>query len=260
MTERVAVTMAGDDEKQYHIGLKKGELAELIMLCGDVDRLDFGKKLFDNIEFETQRREFRTITGTVMDKRMSLMSTGIGPDNTEIAVIEASQITSNPTFIRVGSCGGLQSFLKPGDLIVSTGSIAYENTSSFFVPDCFPAIAHHDVVQMLAQACQKLNYVHHVGLTATTPGFYGSQGRSIGKFQPLEGFYIEELEKWNVLNFEMEASCLFRLAMISGARAGAICVCFNNRITDQVIGKNEKHKAEENCIRAAMEALANLES
>ncbi len=258
MTEESAITMADDEGRRYHLGLKKGELAQRIMLCGDVDRVDVGKKLFESVEFETRQREFRTITGMFGGKRMSLMSTGIGPDNTEIAVIECGQIVEKPVFIRVGSCGGLQEYLRPGDLVISTGSIAYENTSTYFVPECFPAIADYHIMQNLISACQKLELKHHIGLTATMPGFYGSQGRSTGKFQPLEDFRIEELQRWNVLNFEMETSCLFRLAMIGGARAGAICACFNNRITDEVIGVEDKHKAEEGCLRAAMTALTTL--
>ncbi len=255
--ESNAETMADKEGRQYHIGLKKGELANRMILTGDPDRIEICKELFDTIELETQNREYRCITGTAHGTRMSLLSTGIGPDNTEIAVIECSQITENPIFIRAGSCGSLQDFVKPADQIISTGSIAYENTSSFFVPDCFPAIASHDVILELERACNELELKHHVGLTATTPGFYGSQGRSIGKFEPLP-FKIEDLQKWNVLNFEMEASCLFRLAMISGARAGAICAAYNNRITNEMISKEQKKPAQEGTIKAAMLALSRL--
>ena len=249
--------MADKEGRQYHIGLKKGELANRIMLTGDPDRIEVGRKLFDTIECETQRREYRCLTGTAFGTRMSLLSTGIGPDNTEIAVIEASQIVDNPVFIRTGSCGCLQDFVRPADQVISTGSIAYENTSNYFVPDCFPAIASIDVVLELEKACKELGMKNHTGLTATTPGFYGSQGRSIGKFEPLP-FKIEDLQKWNVLNFEMEASCLFRLATISGARAGAICVAYNNRITDEMITPEQKGPAQEGAIKAAMLALSRL--
>jgi len=252
-----AETMSDSEGRQYHIGLKKGELASRIMLAGDPDRIEIGKKLFDKIELETRRREFRCITGTVNGARMSLLSTGIGPDNTEIAVIEACQIVKDPVFIRVGTCGALQKFVRPGDQVISTGSIAYENTSTFFVPDCFPAIASIDVVLELERACNELELEHHIGLTATTPGFYGSQGRKIGKFEPLP-FKIEDLQKWNVLNFEMESSCLFRLAMIGGAKAGTICATYNNRITDEMISSKQKKPAQEGTIRAAMLALSRL--
>jgi uridine phosphorylase len=252
-----AVTMSDAEGRQYHIGLRKGELADRIMLAGDPDRVEVGKKLFDKIEFEGQRREFRCVTGKVHGSRMSLLSTGIGPDNTEIAVIEACQIVKDPVFVRVGTCGALQKFVRPSDQVISTGSIAYENTSTFFVPECFPAIASIDVVLELERACNELGLEHHVGLTATTPGFYGSQGRAVGKFEPLP-FRIEELQKWGVLNFEMESSCLFRLAMIGGARAGTICAAYNNRATDEMISAKQKKPAQEGTIKAAMLALSRL--
>lgn len=253
-----AVTMADAEGRQHHIGLKKGELAGKILLCGDPDRIEVGRPLFDTIEGEWQRREYRTITGTYKGQRMSLMSTGIGCDNTEIAVIEASEILDSPTFIRVGSCGSIHESIRPGDLVISTGSMAFENTSTFFVPDCYPAIADYRVVRALKNAAEKLGHVHHVGLTATTSGFYGSQGRGMGKFQPLEEFTIEKLLRWQVLNFEMESSTLFRLSMLSGARAGTICAAFNNRITDKIISKEDKPIAEKKTIQTAMEALLNL--
>ena len=255
--ESNAETMADKEGRQYHIGLKKGELANKIMLAGDPDRIELGRELFDNIEIETQHREYRSITGTVHGTRMSMLSTGIGPDNTEIAVIETSQIVDDPVFIRIGTCGCLQDFVRPADQVISTGSIAYENTSTFFVPECFPAIASIDIVLKLQEACKELGIKQHTGLTATTPGFYGSQGRSIGRFEPMP-FKIEDLQKWNVLNFEMEASCLFRLAMISGARAGAICTAYNNRITNEMISNQQMKPAQEGTIKAAMLALSRL--
>ncbi len=258
MLDRNAMTMMDEDGKQFHIGMKEDDLAPLIMLCGDPDRIEVGRPLFDTVEKEFQRREYRTITGTYKGKRMSLMSTGIGADNTEIAVIEASQIVKDPIFIRVGSCGSLQKAIEPGDLVISTGSIAYENTSTFFVPECFPAIADHEVLGALIRSCKELGYTHHVGLTATTPGFYGSQGRGVGDFTPRPGFDVDELIGWGVLNFEMEASCLFRLAMITGAKAGTICAAFNNRATDKIISKEDKHPAEQRTIKAAMETLTAM--
>jgi uridine phosphorylase len=257
MKKGKAETMMDNDGRQYHIGLKKGELADRIMLAGDPDRIELGRKLFDSIELETGHREFRCITGKAHGKRMSLLSTGIGPDNTEIAVIEACQIVKKPIFIRVGSCGCLQEFVRPGDQVISTGAIAYENTSTFFVPDCFPAIASIDIVLELERACNELGLEHHVGLTATTPGFYGSQGRSVGKFHPLP-FKIEDLEKWGVLNFEMESSCLFRLAQIGGARAGTICAAYNNRITDEMISAKKMRAAQEGTLKTAMLALSRF--
>ena len=96
--------------------------------------------------------------------RLSVMSTGMGPDNTEIVVAEVLDITDQPTFVRVGSSGGLQPDIALGDLVVSTGAVRLENTTDFYVHPGYPAIAHRDVVQALEEACQQLGFAYHVGI------------------------------------------------------------------------------------------------
>jgi uridine phosphorylase len=186
------------------------------------------------------------------------MSTGIGADNTEIAVVESSQIVDSPTFVRVGSSGGIQKSIEPGSLVITTGALAMENTSEYYVPRFFPAVADFDIVAALRAACEDEGVEPHVGLTATTSSFYGSQDRTVGKFAPMNGVGLDELHRWNVLNFEMEASCLFRLAHVGGGRAGAICVTFNNRMTDEVIADKVKRRMEGKALKVAMRALARL--
>ena len=102
---RIAIPIG---ERQYHIGLGPGELAEYILLPGDPDRTARIASRFDSIELEHRHREFATVTGTYRGQRVSVVSTGIGTDNVEIVVAEILAITERPTFIRVGSCGALQ--------------------------------------------------------------------------------------------------------------------------------------------------------
>ena len=128
-------------ERQYHIGLGPGELAEYILLPGDPDRTARIATRFDSIELERQHREFATVTGQYRGQRVSVVSTGIGTDNVEIVVAEILAITERPTFIRVGSCGALQSEMSLGDLVITTGAVRLESTTSFFVHDGYPAVA-----------------------------------------------------------------------------------------------------------------------
>ena len=130
-----------EGERQYHIGLGPGDLAEYILLPGDPDRTARIATRFDSIELEQHHREFATVTGTFRGQRVSVVSTGIGTDNVEIVVAEILAITERPTFVRVGSCGSLQPEVNLGDLIVSTGAVRLEATTSFFVHDGYPAIA-----------------------------------------------------------------------------------------------------------------------
>ncbi|MEQ9715679.1 MAG: nucleoside phosphorylase [Candidatus Asgardarchaeum sp.] len=244
--------------RQYHINVAPGELAEYIILVGDPARAHKVAKFFDKIEFNTQNREFITYTGYVDNIRMSVMSTGIGQDNIEIVFIETIQVVENPTFIRVGSCGSLQEQINCGDLVISTGSVRLENTSLFFVPEGYPAVANYEVIISLIEAAEKLGYRYHVGLTASASGFYGAQGRNIPGFRLRYPNLVEELKELNVVNFEMESSALFTLSNIKSIRAGMVCAVYANRPKNEFIGPEEKVIAEEKAIKTGIEAFKIL--
>ena len=139
-------------ERQYHISLGPGELAEYILLPGDPDRTARIASRLDSIELERRHREFATVTGMYRGERVSVVSTGIGTDNVEIVVAEILAITERPTFIRVGSCGALQPEIGLGDLIISSGAVRLEATTSFFVHDGYPAIADYEAIVALVEA------------------------------------------------------------------------------------------------------------
>jgi uridine phosphorylase len=138
-------------ERQYHIALGPGELAEYILLPGDPDRTARIATRLESIEMEQRHREFASVTGTYRGERVSVVSTGIGTDNVEIVVAEILAITDRPTFVRVGSCGSLQPEVNLGDLIVSTGAVRLESTTSFFVHDGYPAVADYEAVAALIE-------------------------------------------------------------------------------------------------------------
>jgi|Deesub1362B_J571_1020462.scaffolds.fasta_scaffold11023_2 uridine phosphorylase len=260
MSEEIvgAEVVSTKEGRQYHINLAPGELAEYIILVGDPARSHKTAKFFDQILLKRENREFITYTGLIDNIKVSVISTGIGTDNVEIVVIEASQIVKNPTFIRVGSCGGLQKHINCGDLVISTGAVRFENTSLYFVPEGYPAVASYEVVLALIEAAEKLGYPYHVGLTVTASGFYGAQGRKIPGFPLRFPNLVEELAERNVLNFEMESSTLFTLACVKGFRAGTVCAVYANRPKNEFIKPKEKEKAEENCIKTGIEAVKIL--
>ena len=132
---RVAVP-AG--ERQYHIGLGPGELADYILLPGDQDRVERIAAHFDSIERTHRHREFASATGEYRGLRVTALSTGIGTDNVEIVLAEVLAISDHPTFIRIGSCGALQDGMGLGDLVISTGSVRLETTTSWFVHEGIP--------------------------------------------------------------------------------------------------------------------------
>ena len=248
-----------EEGRQYHIGLAKGDLSENIILVGDPDRPDKIREQFSEIYFETQVREFHTITGKIDNLDISIMSTGIGPSNIEICLVEIMQICKNPNIIRAGSCGGLQPFINVGDLVISTGSVRLEDTSKYFIPEGFPAIANYEVILDLTEAVEQMNIDYHIGLTASASGFYGAQGRKIPGIPIKEVNLSEDLAKVQVYNMEMEASTLFNLAQLMKFRAGMVCTVFANRTNNQFIPNDLKHKSEVYCVETAINALAILE-
>ena len=245
-------------ERQYHIGLGPGELAEYILLPGDPDRSARVGSRFDSIEFEHQHREFATVTGTYRGQRVSVVSTGIGTDNVEIVVAEILAITERPTFIRVGSCGALQPEMALGDLAITTGAVRLESTTSFFVHDGYPAVAHYEAVVALVEAAERLGHRYHVGVTATAPGFFGAQGRPIPELPIRYPDLAEDMARQRVMNFEMEASALLVLATLARCRAGVVCAVYANRTTGEFVSGDLKNEAEAACVDTGLESLAIL--
>jgi uridine phosphorylase len=245
-------------ERQYHIELGPGELAEYILLPGDPDRTSRIAARFDSIEFERRNREFASVTGQYRGQRVSVVSTGIGTDNVEIVVAEILAIVEQPTFIRVGSCGALQPEMRLGDLAISSGALRLESTTSFYVHDGYPAVADYEAVAALVEAAERLGHRYHVGVTATAPGFFGAQGRPIPQLPIRYPDLAEEMARQRVMNFEMEASALLVLASLARCRAGVVCAVYANRTTGEFISGDAKDAAEAACIETGLEGLLVL--
>ena len=245
-------------ERQYHIGLGPGELAEYILLPGDPDRTARIATRLDSIELERRNREFATVTGSYRGQRVSVVSTGIGTDNVEIVVAEILAITERPTFVRVGSCGALQPEIGLGELIITTGAVRLEATTSFFVHDGYPAVADYEAVAALVEASARLGHRAHVGITATAPGFFGAQGRPIPQLPIRYPDLAEEMARQRVLNFEMEASALLVLAGLAGSRAGVVCAVYAQRSTGDFVAGEAKEQAEVACVETGLEGLLIL--
>jgi uridine phosphorylase len=245
-------------ERQYHIGLGPGELAEYILLPGDPDRTSRIASRLESIELEQRHREFATVTGRFRGERVSVVSTGIGTDNVEIVVAEILAITERPTFIRVGSCGALQPEMSLGDLAITTGAVRLESTTSFFVHDGYPAVASYEAVAALIEAAERLGHRYHVGVTATAPGFFGAQGRPIPQLPIRYPDLAEEMARQRVMNFEMEASALLVLATLARCRAGVVCAVYANRTTGDFVSGDLKDAAEAACVETGLESLLVL--
>lgn len=247
--------------RYYHLNCGPGDLAPYILTAGDPARIRRLARRLDDIKVRRANREFLTLTGTYRGIPVSLMATGIGPDNTAIAVIEASACVSPVTFIRLGTSGGLQDFIRPGDLVITAQALRDEQTSAYYAgPEVLPQ-AHPQVLAALIQAARELGVPHHVGLTCTAADFYAGQGRVVPGFPCREPDKVARLRDLGVLNLEMEMSVYLTLAQVSSLnlRAGGVCTVVAHRLTGQALfGGRRRALAEERLLDVGLRALEIL--
>lgn len=250
------------DDRQYHIGLRPGEVAPLILMVGDPSRARrVVEAHFESFGEPICEREYVTYTGMYRGRRMSVMGTGMGAANTEIAVIELCQCFEDPTqvaMVRAGSCGGLEADLELGELVVTQAAYRMEETTLAFVGNGFPAAAHPEAVISLLWAAEELGAKHRMGITATAAGFYGAQGRELPGFPPLDPHIEDKLARQGVTNLEMETAALLTLSTLRRFRAGAVCAVYANRVRDSFIGEGEKHAAETRCVEVGLRGLSRM--
>ncbi len=242
-------------DRQYHIDFAVGEVAPFIMLVGDPARAQRVAELFDRVTHERRNREYVGYTGEHRGLALTVLATGMGPDNMEIAVVELCRCTERPTMIRCGSSGALQPSIRLGDLIIARAAYRLENTTLQYVGEGYPAAADAEVTLALIQAAEGVDAPLHVGVTATAPGFYGPQARASPGFPPRHPDLIDELSRQGVLNLEMEVSSLLTLASLRGFRAGAVCAVFANRIHHTFIAAADRPVAEQHCVELGLAAF-----
>ena len=245
--------MGDDTDRQYHIEVAPGEVAETVLLPGDPDRVDVVTDRWDEATTVADHREYRTATGRYDGAPLSVTSTGIGSPSAAIAVEELARVGAE-TFVRVGSCGTIDPDVDVGDLVITTGAVRGEGTSDEYVREDYPAVADHAVVSALVAAAERLGYPYHCGLTMSTDSFYAGQAR-----EGFEGFeaagsdtLLDDLRAANVKNVEMEASSILTLANLYGLRAGAVCTVFANRSTGEFRTEGEGRAAEVGSLAAAL--------
>jgi len=226
----------GEGGLQYHIRVKPGDVSRYILLPGDPGRVDLIAGELDDARFIAWHREFKTYTGFYKGVRVSVTSTGIGSPSTAIAVEELLRVGGD-TFIRVGTMGAIQSWIRPGDLVIGVASVSMDGTSRQYSIEGYPSYASYDVVSALIEAADVLGYRYHVGVIASTDSFYLGQGRPgyRGLMTPRHSSIIPTLSSLGVLGFEMEASTIYTLSSIYGARAGCVCAAVANRVTDEFV-------------------------
>ena len=161
-----------DASRQYHIQVAKGEVGRYVIMPGDPKRCVKIAQYFDNPVLIADNREYITYTGTLDGVKVSVTSTGIGGPCASIAMEELSRCGAD-TFVRIGTCGGMQPEVKSGDIVIATGAIRMEGTSREYAPIEYPAVANLDVTNALVAAAKEKGLSCHTGVVQCKDAFYG---------------------------------------------------------------------------------------
>ncbi len=217
-----------DDGKLYHIQVAPGEVGRYVILPGDPKRCKAIAKYFDDPVLVADSREFVTYTGYLDGEKVSVTSTGIGGPSASIAMEELVQAGAD-TFVRVGTCGGMQTEIMGGDLVVATGAIRMEGTSKEYAPIEFPAVANLDVVNALVSSAKEQKAVFHTGIVECKDSFYGQHSPET---KPVSYELENKWEAWirlGTLASEMESAALFTVASYLKVRCGSVFLVVANQ-------------------------------
>lgn len=208
---------------QYHIHCKDGDIGRYVFLPGDPGRCESIAALFDDPVHIGMNREYNVYTGYLLGEKVSVCSTGIGGPSAAIAMEELTALGAD-TFIRIGTCGGIDLDVLPGDVVVATGAIRFEHTSVEYAPLEFPAVPDFDVTAALKATAEALGMRVHTGVVQCKDSFYGQHSP---EKSPVSYELLQKWESWKRLGVkasEMESAALFVVASALGVRCGS---CFH---------------------------------
>lgn len=245
------------NEKEYHIGLKSGDVGKYVILPGDPGRVPQIAAHLDNAVQVGQNREYTTYTGYLDGVKVSVMSTGMGGPSTAIGVEELVHIGAK-TLIRVGTSGGMQPEVEAGHVVVANGAIRLDGTAREYAPMEYPAVADFDVTTALAQACKNLQYDHHIGVVQCKDAFYGQhEPDSLPNGYELK----QKWEAWKMcgaLTSEMESATLFIVGAIRRVRAGSVLLVVANQTRREMGLPDRQVHDTEKAIKVAIEGIRLL--
>ena len=244
-------------EKQYHIQVGKGDVGKYVILPGDPKRCAKIAKYFDDPVLMADSREYVTDTGYLDGVKVSVTSTGIGGPSASIAMEELVKSGAD-TFVRIGTCGGMQLDVKSGDVIIATGAIRMEGTSKEYAPIEFPAVADLDITNALVQAAKEKNTSYHVGVVQCKDSFYGQHEPGI---KPVSYELLNKWEAWKrmgCLASEMESAALFIVASYLRVRAGSCFLVVANQEREAAGLENPVVHDTDLAIQVAIEAVRKL--
>ena len=246
-----------DPDRQYHIQVAEGEVGRYVLLPGDPKRCAKIARYFDDPVLVADSREYVTYTGTVDGVKVSVTSTGIGGPSAAIALEELVNCGAD-TFIRVGTCGGMQEEVLSGDLVIASGAIRMDGASREYAPLEYPAVSDYEVLRALEQASENLGMRHHIGVVHCKDAFYGQHNPELlPQSQVL-------LQKWDAymkpgcLASEMESATLFIVGGYRKVRTGTVLLAMANQTRAKMGLPNPIVHDTDCAIRTAIEAVRVL--
>ena len=246
-----------DESRQYHIQVAKGEVGRYVLLPGDPKRCAKIAQYFDDPVLIADNREYVTYTGTLDGVKVSVTSTGIGGPSASIAMEELYRCGAD-TFVRIGTCGGMQTEVKSGDVVITTGAIRMEGTSKEYAPIEYPAVANLDVTNALVYAAKEKGLSCHTGVVQSKDAFYGQHEPET---KPVSYELLNKWEAWKRLGClasEMESAALFVVGNYLRVRVGSIFLVVANQERAKLNMENPVVHDTELAITTAVEALRDI--
>jgi uridine phosphorylase len=274
----------------YHLNVRPEEIADTIITVGDPERVAEVSKYFDRVEHTLAHREFITHTGYIGQKRISVLSTGIGPDNIDIALNEIDALANinfdtrtindqkkSVSIIRMGTCGSLQGEVGVNELVAGTHGLGIDNLLHFYEKenneeekailtafDEHTKISTHKIQPYIATASAGLlkhfteGYSH--GITVTCPGFYGPQGRILRLPLKMPNL-VDQMTSFQyghhrIANFEMETSAIYGLCNLLGHQCLSINVIIANRVKKEY--SKDMGKAVDHMIQKSLGIIVGI--
>ena len=219
---------SGEAGLQYHLQIRPGDVGRYVILPGDPKRSEKIARHFEDAKLVADSREFVTYTGYLDGEKVSVTSTGIGGPSASIAMEELA-LSGADTFIRVGTCGGIDLDVKGGDIVVATGAVRMEGTSREYAPIEYPAVPDYEVTNALVESCRELGLPCHVGVVQCKDAFYGQHEP---ERMPVSYELLNKWEAWKRLGCkasEMESAAQFIAASHLRVRCGSNFLVVGNQ-------------------------------
>lgn len=241
----------------HHLHCTAADIGRYVILTGDPGRVEGFSKLLDQPRHVATNREYVIYTGTLKGEAVTVCSTGIGGASAAIAMEELVQCGSD-TFIRVGTCGGIDPALLPGDLIIATAAIRKDGTGREYVPVEYPAVSNFDVTLALRDAAQAQGRQHHLGVVECKDSFYGQHDPDS---MPCGDELKEKWKAWKMagaLGSEMESATLFLVAQVRRVRASSVLLLCRNREREDETGDTTVVRDISGAVATAVEAIERM--